>query len=222
SLATVLSALTDRALWERALDFISIPFETSPVNAGISACDRGGVWQKALGLLRLRGLRCDEVGLGAAQSAVGKCGDWASAVALLCEGRLSALRVTEVSFAAALASGREVWKVAVSLQGWAAKQSLEVGALARLALLAATGAAGVWTHALALWPTSLGPAGDTALRSSNAAISACALSVAWRWAVRLLGEVGKSRLVQTAITQQGALTAFEASGQRQQALLVLE
>ncbi|CAE7564450.1 Rpl30, partial [Symbiodinium natans] len=224
TVATVLSSLGDRALWENALDLLAArgASDTTPANAGMAACDRGGAWQQALCLLAGRGLRRDEVGLGAAQSAVGKSGDWAGALSLLNEGRLSSLRVTDVSLAAALASSREVWKVAVSLQDWAAKQHLEVAELARLALLAATGAAGVWTRSLMLWPASLGSAGETTLRSTNAAVSSCVLSAAWPWAVRLVGEVSQLEMSQTAITQQAALAAFEASGQCRRAVAVLE
>ncbi|CAE7839554.1 unnamed protein product [Symbiodinium sp. CCMP2592] len=224
TLATVLSSLADRALWEVALGLLAArsASETAPINAGIAACDRGGAWQKALGLLTKRGLRRDEVGFGAAQSAVGKSGDWAGALSLLSEGRLFSLRVTEVSLAAALASSQKVWKAAVSLQGWAVRRMLEVAELARLALLASTGAAGIWTRSLLLWPASLGDAKDTALRSTNAAVSSCAVASAWRWAVRLVSEVRKWELSQTAITQQAALAAFEASGQRRRAAALLE
>ncbi|CAE7211461.1 EMB2654 [Symbiodinium microadriaticum] len=66
TLATVLSSLADRALWEVALGLLAAPSasETAPINAGIAACDRGGAWQKALGLLTKRGLRRDEFGFG--------------------------------------------------------------------------------------------------------------------------------------------------------------
>ncbi|CAE7218626.1 Rpl30, partial [Symbiodinium sp. KB8] len=88
--------------------------------------------------------------------------------------------------------------------------------------LASTGAAGIWTRSLLLWPASLGDAKDTALRSTNAAVSCCAVASAWRWAVRLVSEVRKWELSQTAITQQAALAAFEASGQGCRAAAVLE
>ncbi|CAJ1401340.1 unnamed protein product [Effrenium voratum] len=222
SASTILSCLSERSLWEMALVRLRGEHGQSAVNAGIDACDKGGAWRRARMLLH-SGLEVDVVGFSSCQSAQGSSGDWPGALYLLQQGATSALRGNAVGLGAALGACREQWRCALQLQRWA-RRRLEIGFVARLALLSALEWGGKWRRALGAFgalevEAALGP---DAARAANCGVVACGRAAAWPWALRVLHEVEARRLPVTAITQQAALYGCEAALQPGPAVLMLQ
>ncbi|CAL1173935.1 unnamed protein product [Cladocopium goreaui] len=199
--ATFLSQLGEQSLWEKAMSWLRDKNGETAVNAGMAACESGGAWQRAHLLLDWPGLKVDVVGLSSCQSSQGKSGNWPGALFLLRTGEVCALQPNAVGLAAALSSCQGQWQHCLALKRWA-RFGIEVGFLARLALLSATDCASRWTQALHLWPktAALAEAGDL-LNAANSAMTSCGQSAAWRWALKLLSEVKNCRLSVSSITR---------------------
>eukprot|EP00913_Durusdinium_trenchii_P026003 g24397.t1 len=218
--ATFLSQLGEHSLWdtlaiiEKAMSWLRDKDGESAVNAGMAACDRGGAWQHAHLLLHWPGLKVDVVGWSSCQSAQGKlCKTPAvtnsmefNPLFLLAAGSGMMLSANAVGLAAALGSCQNQWRQTLTLKRWArwasaesAERGLEVGFLARLALLSAMESASRWARSLQLWPKTAALAEeqvgeDDILGAANSLMTSCSRSACWKWALQLLSEVQSRRL----------------------------
>ncbi|CAK8994367.1 Pentatricopeptide repeat-containing protein At2g31400 [Durusdinium trenchii] len=231
--ATFLSQLGEHSLWEKAMSWLRDKDGESAVNAGMAACDRGGAWQHAHLLLHWPGLKVDVVGWSSCQSAQGKSGNWPGALFLLAAGSGMMLSANAVGLAAALGSCQNQWRQTLTLKRWArwasaesAERGLEVGFLARLALLSAMESASRWARSLQLWPKTAALAEeqvgeDDILGAANSLMTSCSRSACWKWALQLLSEVQSRRLPVSTIMRP-LVDACEAASQPMPAVVMAQ
>ncbi|CAJ1417026.1 unnamed protein product [Effrenium voratum] len=243
SLASAISAC-GAGHWQRAVALLrSCPCLQPNViacNAAISACEKQGQWQQAIGLLaemELLRLQEDVISHNAVISACEKGGLWERALAVLARMRSRRVRATEVTRSAvvsACATARR-WREALwalrALRPRRGSHDFEASANAANAANAASAAnaanaatnAGIsacaraWDSALQLLRHMPAEALQPDLVSFNAALSACR----WRQIVDLLASIRCRGLEKDVITYEAAVWGFEKASRSREAVALL-
>ncbi|CAK0832933.1 unnamed protein product [Prorocentrum cordatum] len=217
------------------------PSSTVSYSAGISACEKGEQWQRALALLSEMWeakLEPDVISYSAGISACEKGEQWQRALALLSEMRqakmepnsataLGSARARRASSGSGLcynagisASGKgEQWARALALLSELREAKLEPNVIYCNAGISACEKGEQWQRALALlsemWEVTL----ESSVTSYNAGISACGKGEQWPRALGLLSEMREAKLKPDGIFSYNAvICACERCGQWQQAL----
>ncbi|CAK0795975.1 unnamed protein product [Prorocentrum cordatum] len=199
---------------------------SSLYSSGISACEKGEQWQRALALLGdIWGAKLvpNVFSYSAGISACEKGGQWQSALALLGEMRQASLQPNGFSYSAGIsACGKgDQWERALALlsEMWGAKLEPSVTRLQRWDQRVREGQA-VAAGFGAAERVAGGEAG--AKLSYNAGISACEKGEQWQRALALLSEMREARLEPNVISYNAELCACERCGQWRQALSLLD
>ncbi|CAE8596920.1 unnamed protein product [Polarella glacialis] len=202
-----------------------MPSEVS-CNAAISACEKAGQWQFALGLLssmpELR-IAPDRISYNAAISACAKEGQWQVALSLLNTMQAIILKPDEISYSAAISScdqGGQV-ELALGLLNKMIPNNLRPDAISYSAAISACAKRGQWHGALSLLREMSEMRLEPNVVTYSAAITACDQGGRWQLALDLLSLMPEARVVPNEITYNSAISACEKASQWQLALTLL-
>ncbi|CAK0852700.1 unnamed protein product [Prorocentrum cordatum] len=185
-------------------------------NAGISACEKGGQWQRGLALLsEMRGAKLEPsvISYNAGISACVKGDQWQRALALFSEMPEAKLKPTVVSYHAGISAcgNGEQWQRALALLGemWGAR--LEPSAITYNMGISACEKGEQWQQAVGL----LSEMREATLKpdvifSYNACISACGKGDQWQRALALLSETREAKLKPDVTSSAATLASARA------------
>lgn len=200
-----------------------LPLNVFQYSVAISACQHGGQWAAALGLLATMQqvmVEATAVTCNAAVSACQKAGRWELAVGLLMAMGARALEAGTVSYGASISAcekGRQ-WEMAIALVAGMEVRRVLKDAFTLNAGISACEKCGQWSAALALFASMVGHRIAQETISYNAAISACARGGWWQKAFELFASMAEHQVPRSTITYSATICACGAGGQWQAAL----
>ncbi|CAK0831140.1 unnamed protein product, partial [Prorocentrum cordatum] len=176
-------------------------------NAGISACEKGEQWHRALALLsemREAKLELDVISYNAGISACEKGEQWQRALALLSEMREAKLEPNVISYNAGISACKkgEQWQRALALLSEMRETKLEPNVISYNAGISACEKGEQWQRALAL----LSEMREAKLKGEQ-----------WQRALALLSEMREAKLELDVISYSAGISACEKGEQWQRA-----
>ncbi|OLQ00523.1 Pentatricopeptide repeat-containing protein, chloroplastic [Symbiodinium microadriaticum] len=178
--------------------------------AAISACEKSGGWDAALGLsqsVALRSISGDIVTIGAAMSGCQASGDWHWAVDLLKHSAALSLRLNRVVLNTAIAASQGQWQLSAGLMCEMAAGFLVPGTLTLGAAIGACAEWSKWSMVLRLFQELQ----ECQLRRSdlihNSAVTAASDGSRWSGALELLHELRAVRVQQDVLSFSSSVAA---------------
>ncbi|CAE8621624.1 unnamed protein product [Polarella glacialis] len=195
-------------------------------SAAISACEKGGQWQLALGLLSsMLDMRVipNEISYNSAISACEKGGQWQQALDLLSSMPDMRVMPTEISCSAAISACEkgEQWQLALGLLSSMPDLRVIPNEISYNSAISACEKGGQWQVALGILSSMPAASVMPDKISYTAAISACEKGGQWQLALGLLSGMTGMRVIPNEISYSAAISACEKGGQWQRALGIL-
>jgi len=195
-------------------------------SAVISACEKGGEWRKAAGLMAdMLRHSCEPDGIvfNAVVSACEKSAEWLHAIGLLGVMQRMAIATDLVTFSAAISACAKsaVWQHALCLFAEMLGARLEPDLIVCSSLISACEKGAQWLTAFSLLAFMADSEVQSSTVSFSAAISSCEKCCQWTAAVDILDAIGASSVESNAIARCAVISAGEKGRQWSLALGIL-
>ncbi|CAE7694879.1 unnamed protein product [Symbiodinium sp. CCMP2592] len=217
-LAAASAAAAASGAWEASLVFIDEGAEVVTYSSVITACERGGQWQRALLLfhqMKVEGVEANVVTYNTAMTACERGSHWPGSLELFAEMEEHKLLPTVVSFGAAInACGQgQSWEKVLGFLAKMRASDLRANRVIYTGSMDALSSASQWQLALLLWDDLRNdPANQADAASYSTAMGAWACGAHWQQALSLL-HVLDARGGIDAAAQVSALGALAAAQQ---------
>lgn len=232
----VLGILGQRKRWDLSLAVLAhLKSAGQEVNeyhcgAAISACEKCGQWQAALGLLQqmredAAGPRPNAYCYSAAIGACEKGGEWQKAILLLggmgqCRDGVEPNHFCYSAAIRACASARQ-WQLAISLLSDMRPRGVEPNLRTYTAAISACHKTGQWQRSLQLLAEARDGNLEPDVVAYSSAVSACEAGRQWQQALQLLQEMAGVGVAPNSVTYNAALSACEQGSRWAEALALL-
>ncbi|CAJ1440344.1 unnamed protein product [Effrenium voratum] len=207
------------------LDLVVKGIETQELalNAGMSACERGGSWVRSVALLsRFGALQRDVISFSTCISACGKRDVWPASLGLLVSLSAQAVQGNTITLNALLSSLTGRWAMTMKLLAMCFTWSLQATIATYGAAISSQEKQRRWQHAL----TILDMVGACCLQANtiacNAAMSSCEKGGKWQFSLHILARLLSRRLRADACTYGAAISACEKGEKWERALALLQ